>query len=305
MKRVIIETPYKGINWGDTEENIRFTRLCGHDCIVRHNEAWFASHLLYTQEGVLDDKIPEERALGIEGGFAWKEVADSTVVYVNRGISKGMHFGIHKTISLGQPFEYRVLPNYPNIIQPKILTLTGASGVGKTTIARAFLEQNPASKLMTSFTTRPPRDSDISGEYNCNLPLAFFENRNKFLWVVQAHGNTYGTTKESVREALSSVMPHLMILVPEVIPLLRTAVAELSSTDGAVAPFYVLSPKEKELARRLYARGETTSAVEKRVNDCTRWDKKALASDVPYLFLCNDEFGTGIGNAVQQMLVFV
>lgn len=305
MKRVIIETPYKGKNWEDTEENIRFARLCGHDCIARHNEAWFASHLLYTQEGVLDDKIPKERMLGIEGGFAWKEVADSTVIYVNHGISKGMHFGIRKTISFGQSFEYRILPNYFKSMQSKILTLTGASGVGKSTLVRAFLKQNPSSRLVTSFTTRSPRDSDISGEYECNLPLEFFKDKDKFLWVVEAHGNTYGTTKDSVRSALSSGIPHLMILVPEVIPLLRTAVAELDSTDSTVTSFYVLSPEEKELERRLYARGETTLFAEKRISDCKKWDKEALASDIPYLFLSNNEPDTGIQNAIQQMRLFV
>lgn len=302
MKRVIIETPYKGTNWEETEENVRFARLCGHDCIVRYNEAWFASHLLYTQEGILDDKIPEERALGIESGFAWKEVADSTVVYVNRGISKGIHLGIRKTISFGQPFEYRVLPNYPNVIQSKILTLTGASGAGKTAIIRAFLKQNPESKLITSFTTRSPRDSDIPGEYDYNLPLEFFEERDKFLWVIRAHGNTYGTTKESVRAALSSDVVHLMILTPEAIPLLLAAIAEFGGTDNALAPFYVLSPKTSELERRLYAK---YSFVKKRISDCQKWDREALASDVPYFFLSNDEIGSGVEKAVQQMLLFV
>src|SRR3989344_2533403 len=305
MKRVIIETPYKGNNWEETKENIRFARLCGHDCIVRRNEAWFASHLLYTQEGVLDDKIPEERMLGIEGGFAWKETADSTVVYVNRGISKGMHLGIRKTISFGQPFEYRILQDYPASMQFKIFTLTGASGAGKSTLARAFLKQNPSSRLITSFTTRSPRESDMPGEYGCNLPLEFFKDKDRFLWVVKAHGNVYGTTKDSIREAFFSGAPHLMILTPETIPLLRTAAAEWDSINSVVASFYVLSPEEKKLKQRLYVRGETAHFVEQRINDCKKWDKEALATDIPYLFLSNNEPDTGIQNAVQQMLLFL
>ena len=85
MRRVILETPYKGNDWQDTEENIRFARLAAHDCFML-GEAPFASHLLYTQERILNDKVEEERKLGIEAGFLWKEAAERTVVYINRGI---------------------------------------------------------------------------------------------------------------------------------------------------------------------------------------------------------------------------
>src|SRR3990167_4847849 len=113
MRRVILESPFKGENWEATEENIRFARLCGHDCFLR-SETFCASHLLYTQEHVLDDKVSEERKLGIEGGFAWKEVSDATVVYINRGISKGMDLGIKAALKMCHPLESRCLKDYPN-----------------------------------------------------------------------------------------------------------------------------------------------------------------------------------------------
>ena len=56
MQRVIIESPYAG----DVERNVRYARAAMADCLKR-GEAPFASHLLYTQEGVLDDDIPGER----------------------------------------------------------------------------------------------------------------------------------------------------------------------------------------------------------------------------------------------------
>src|SRR3989344_8494624 len=126
MRRVILESPFKGENWESTDENVRFARLCGHDCFLR-GEAFFASHLLYTQEHVLNDKIPEERKLGIEGVFVWKEVSDATIVYVNRGISKGMNLGIKVALKIGHSIEYRRLPDYPSTMPtPTILTITGA-----------------------------------------------------------------------------------------------------------------------------------------------------------------------------------
>lgn len=89
MRRVIIESPFAG----DVERNLRYLRACMADCLVR-GEAPFASHGLYTQPGVLDDSIPEERELGIVAGFAWREVAAITAVYTDLGVSRGMEYGI-------------------------------------------------------------------------------------------------------------------------------------------------------------------------------------------------------------------
>jgi hypothetical protein len=63
------------------------------------------SHLLYTK--TLDDHDPEEREWGIAAGLAWGEVADATVVYVDRGISTGMKYGIKHAQEAGRPIEYR------------------------------------------------------------------------------------------------------------------------------------------------------------------------------------------------------
>lgn len=106
MRKVIIESPYAG----NVELNLRYLRACMHDSIVNHSEAPFASHGLYTQPGVLDDGIPEERALGIAAGFEWRSLADVTVVYMNLGITKGMQYGIDHATKGGKPIEYRALP---------------------------------------------------------------------------------------------------------------------------------------------------------------------------------------------------
>lgn len=93
MRRVIIESPYGSPDPAVVERNRRYLRACMHDCLVR-GEAPFASHGLYTQPGVLDDNVPEERTHGIEAGFAWREAADATVVYTDLGYSVGMKYGI-------------------------------------------------------------------------------------------------------------------------------------------------------------------------------------------------------------------
>lgn len=104
MRLVIIESPYAG----DVDANIAYARAAVRDSLLR-GEAPIASHLLYTQPGVLDDGIPEERQHGIDAGLAWRHVSEATVVYTDRGISKGMEYGIAAAIKAGKPVEYRSL----------------------------------------------------------------------------------------------------------------------------------------------------------------------------------------------------
>lgn len=102
MRRVILESPYAG----DVERNVAYARRALRDSLLR-GEAPIASHLLYTQPGVLDDTIAEERALGIDAGLAWGIGADATVVYADLGISKGMEYGIARARREGRAVEYR------------------------------------------------------------------------------------------------------------------------------------------------------------------------------------------------------
>lgn len=104
MPLVLIETPYAG----DFERNIKFARACMRDSLSR-GEAPFAMHLLYTQEGILDDDIPEQRNQGISAGLAWGRKANKTVVYTNLGITKGMEIGIQRARKEGRIVEFRVL----------------------------------------------------------------------------------------------------------------------------------------------------------------------------------------------------
>lgn len=102
MKRVIIESPYAG----DVDRNVKYAREALADSLHR-GESPIASHLLYTQPGVLDDTIPEERTLGMEAGFEWHSVADVVAVYADLGFSGGMREGMRVAEAAGTPIEIR------------------------------------------------------------------------------------------------------------------------------------------------------------------------------------------------------
>lgn len=104
MRLVNIESPFAG----DVERNIEYAKACMRDCLAR-GEAPIASHLLYTQSGILRDEVPGERRLGMACGFAWNDRADATVVYSDLGITQGMRDGITRAREAGRPVEFRAL----------------------------------------------------------------------------------------------------------------------------------------------------------------------------------------------------
>ena len=104
MRLVIIESPFAG----DVEANTTYARAAVRDSLSR-GEAPIASHLLYTQPGVLRDEVPSERQWGIDAGLAWRAVAEASVVYTDRGITKGMEYGISAARAAGKPVEFRKL----------------------------------------------------------------------------------------------------------------------------------------------------------------------------------------------------
>jgi hypothetical protein len=108
MRRVVIESPYGSTDPRVVAENVAFARACMADCLKR-GEAPYASHLLLTQKGILNDSDPNERALGIMAGLVWGESADLVAVYTDRGISSGMKQGIKAAQASGTPIEYRTL----------------------------------------------------------------------------------------------------------------------------------------------------------------------------------------------------
>lgn len=103
---VILESPYAG----NIEKNIQYARLCMRDSLLR-GESPIASHLLYTQPGILKDEVLEERQWGIDAGLAWLKKADKHVFYIDYGYSKGMLYANQYSINHNIPIEERkILP---------------------------------------------------------------------------------------------------------------------------------------------------------------------------------------------------
>lgn len=109
MQRLtVIESPYAG----NVEGNTTYARRAMADSLSR-GEAPFASHLLYTQPGILDDQDPRERTQGIRAGLQWADRAELTAVYIDQGITEGMRLGIQDAQKAGRPIVFRQLDPTP------------------------------------------------------------------------------------------------------------------------------------------------------------------------------------------------
>ena len=106
MIKVILESPFAG----NIERNIRYARACVRDSLLR-GESPIASHLLYTQSGILNDNIEEERKLGIDAGLSWHSVMDKHVFYIDYGYSNGMLYAKKKSEDMNIQIEERYLYN--------------------------------------------------------------------------------------------------------------------------------------------------------------------------------------------------
>ena len=91
MPIVILESPYAG----NIKQHVTYACRAMRDSLSR-GETPFASHLLYTQEGILDDNNPEERKTGIEAGYAFWDGVSKMVLYIDYGISNGMREALAK-----------------------------------------------------------------------------------------------------------------------------------------------------------------------------------------------------------------
>lgn len=101
---VIVESPYAG----DITRNAGYLNAALRDCLTR-GEAPFASHGLYTREGVLNDQSPIERELGIDAGFSWRQFAAYTVFYIDHGWSAGMRLAEQHCKELARNIHTRML----------------------------------------------------------------------------------------------------------------------------------------------------------------------------------------------------
>jgi guanylate kinase len=134
---------------------------------------------------------------------------------------------------------------------PLLLVLSGPSGVGKTTITKALIEQGWGGHIVVTATTRRPRTGEQDGvHYHFCTPEEFQRMlaQNELLEHAEVHGNWYGVPATPVREQLARGRDIILTIDPQGAQTIR------ERTQGAV--FIFLAPESlDELVERVEARG--------------------------------------------------
>jgi len=145
----------------------------------------------------------------------------------------------------------------------KLFVISGSSGVGKGTVIKKFLENNPDFKLSVSCTTRQKRPGEEHGVNYYYLTREEFMQaveKGEFLEWAEFSGNCYGTNKKFVQQCLDNDEDLLLEIDTQ------GALQVKEKMDNAVLIF-ILPPSLEELENRLRGRGtETEEAIQKRLN---------------------------------------
>lgn len=116
MLTVVIESPYAADTAAGVERNLRYLRACMAFCLAQ-DAAPYASHGLYTQPGVLNDKIPEERKKGMRAGFAIGAKLEERWFFTDLGMTDGMLRGEEAAGKKNQPTRRFSIPDWEKIAE--------------------------------------------------------------------------------------------------------------------------------------------------------------------------------------------
>ena len=154
----------------------------------------------------------------------------------------------------------------------KLFVISGASGVGKSTVLKRVMERRTDLKFSVSATTRAPRPGEVDGESYYFVTKTQFEDmiaRGEFLEYDAHMDNYYGTP---VAQALEKMETGSVILDIEPNGAFNVRAAMPDAVLIFIAP-----PSMEELQRRLAGRGDTSEEQMKLRLERSAWEMEQSA----------------------------
>ena len=170
----------------------------------------------------------------------------------------------------------------------QLWVVAAPSGAGKTSLVRSLLEREPSLRFSISYTTRPPRSSEV------NERDYFFVSEPQFLTMVRdaaflehakVFDHWYGTGREHVGGLLAAGYSVVLEIDWQGARQVRERAPESQS-------IFILPPSVGELERRLRGRQTDSEAVIQRrlkdaLGDMTHW------TEFDHVIV-NDDFATAL-----------
>lgn len=152
-------------------------------------------------------------------------------------------------------------------VKGKLFVISGCSGVGKGTLLKVFLSQNPEIELSISATTRKPRPGELDGVNYFFVTKEEFKkaaDNNEFLEWAEFNGNFYGTKEAYVEKRLSEGK--------NVILEIETRGAfQIKEKKPEAVLIFIMPPSLEELEHRLRGRNtEDETAIQNRLHEAYR-----------------------------------
>ena len=142
-----------------------------------------------------------------------------------------------------------------------LVILSSPSGAGKTSIARALVEENKNFLFSVSATTRKSRPGEVNGREYHFLTVNEFRgriNEGQFLEHAKVFGNLYGTPLEPVMESINDGKDLIFDVDWQGGKQIRS-----SSLSKFVISIFILPPSIKALQERLMKRAQDSSETVK------------------------------------------
>lgn len=166
----------------------------------------------------------------------------------------------------------------------KLFIISAPSGAGKTSLARAIIENNENTVMSISHTTRQQREGEVNGkDYHFVNKTEFLKmvDEDLFLEHAEVYGNHYGTAQSAVSELLQEGKHVLLDIDWQGARNVRIHMPDAVSIS-------ILPPSVEELERRLRSRGsDSDEVIQSRMQQAQ--DEIAHCDEADFIVL-NDDF---------------